>query len=76
VTEALARGYGFAHICFMVGRPCNPDSDLKRLWQFLLPDAPFPQCGLSAETGAASGDEALLAKEHRADPEEPVDPNV
>jgi hypothetical protein len=30
----------------MAGRPCNPNSDLKRLWQTLLPGTPFPQCGV------------------------------
>jgi hypothetical protein len=29
----------------MTGRPCNPNSDLKRLWQVLLPGTAFPQCG-------------------------------
>jgi hypothetical protein len=30
----------------MNGRPCNPGSDLRALWQTLLGDIPFPQCGL------------------------------
>jgi hypothetical protein len=50
----------------MAGRPCNPNSDLKRLWLFLLPDTPFPQCRLSAEADPAGRDEAQLAKELRA----------
>jgi hypothetical protein len=29
----------------MAGRPCNPNGDLKRLWQVLLPGTAFPQCG-------------------------------
>jgi len=29
----------------MSGRPCNPDGDLKRLWQVLMPGTAFPQCG-------------------------------
>jgi hypothetical protein len=45
----------------MTGRPCNPNSDLKRLWQLLLPGTPMPQCGMPPETGAASRDDALLA---------------
>jgi hypothetical protein len=72
VAGALARLGDFDHICFMVGRPCNPNSDLKRLWQFLLADAPFPQCGSPAETGTAGCDETQLAKEQRADAKEPA----
>jgi hypothetical protein len=30
----------------MSGRPCNPGSDLRELWQVLLGDIPFPQCGV------------------------------
>jgi hypothetical protein len=29
----------------MSGRPCNPGSDLRALWQTLLGDIAFPQCG-------------------------------
>jgi hypothetical protein len=29
----------------MSGRPCNPGSDLRQLWQTLLGNTPFPQCG-------------------------------
>jgi len=30
----------------MSGRPCNPGSDLRQLWQALLgKNTPFPQCG-------------------------------
>jgi hypothetical protein len=29
----------------MSGRPCNPGSDLRQLWQTLLRGTPFPQCG-------------------------------
>jgi hypothetical protein len=31
----------------MTGRPCNPNGDLKRLWQVLLPGTAFPQCGIA-----------------------------
>jgi hypothetical protein len=31
----------------MSGRPCNPGSDLRQLWQMLLGNTPFPQCGVS-----------------------------
>lgn len=31
----------------MSGRPCNPGSDLRQLWQALLgKNTPFPQCGV------------------------------
>jgi hypothetical protein len=30
----------------MSGRPCNPGSDLRALWQVLLGDTPFPGCGV------------------------------
>jgi hypothetical protein len=30
----------------MRGRPCNPGSDLRTLWQALLGDIPFPGCGV------------------------------
>ena len=37
----------------MSGRPCNPGSDLRQLWQTLLgKNTPFPQCG-APEKGAA-----------------------
>jgi hypothetical protein len=42
----------------MAGRPCNPNDDLMRLWQSLLPGTPFPQCGIPAGTGAADNDDA------------------
>jgi hypothetical protein len=46
----------------MAGRPCNPDSDLKRLWRFLLPGTPLPQCGWPAEADAAERDDASPAQ--------------
>jgi hypothetical protein len=50
----------------MVGRPCIPNGDLKRLWQFLLPDAPFPQCGSPEDADATGRTEALLAQKRPA----------
>jgi hypothetical protein len=38
----------------MSGRPCNPDSDFKRLWQVLLPNTPLPQCGTPNEPEIAA----------------------
>jgi hypothetical protein len=50
----------------MTGRPCNPNSDLKRLWQLLLPGTQFPQCGTPAETGTASQAQAPLTQKQPA----------
>jgi hypothetical protein len=30
----------------MSGRPCNPGTDLRALWQTLLGGIPLPQCGV------------------------------
>jgi hypothetical protein len=30
----------------MTNRPCKPDADLCGIWQMLLPDVPFPACGV------------------------------
>ena len=47
-----------AHMSSMSGRPCNPGSDLRQLWQALLGNTPFPQCGVSEkrDTSQKSGD--------------------
>jgi hypothetical protein len=50
----------------MMGRPCNPNSDLKRLWQVLLPDTVFPQCGDAADSRAPLP-EAIAPKPPPAD---------
>jgi hypothetical protein len=47
----------FTHILFMVDRPCNPDADLKRLWQLVL-GTPFPACGSIARSGEAVEEDA------------------
>jgi hypothetical protein len=57
----------------MTGRPCNPNSDLKRIWQFLLPGTQFPQCGTPAETSAAGHAEALLVQKQPAGAAAPTD---
>ena len=40
----------------MTSRPCKADADVKRVWQLLLPDTPFPACGTqdNAEAGASA----------------------
>jgi hypothetical protein len=38
----------------MISRPCNPNADLKRLWQVLLPGTPFPGCGVPENSDAAA----------------------
>jgi len=35
----------------MANRPCKPGADLKRMWRLLLPDEPFPDCGLPQSSG-------------------------
>jgi len=44
----------------MSGRPCNPSSDLRQLWQTLLGNTPFPQCGVpdQPDNSQESGDPA------------------
>jgi hypothetical protein len=37
----------------MSGRPCNPGSDLRQLWQTLLGNTPFPQCGVPEQQNAS-----------------------
>jgi hypothetical protein len=37
----------------MATRPCKPGADVKRIWQLLLPDTPFPACGTQQNTEAA-----------------------
>jgi hypothetical protein len=44
----------------MAGRTCKPDSDLKRLWQVLLPNTPFPACG-TPETPDATADHSAAS---------------
>ncbi len=41
---------GLAHYRRMAQRPCRTNADLKRLWQFLLPETPMPAC--SSKDGA------------------------
>jgi hypothetical protein len=38
----------------MIGRPCKPDADLKRLWQMLMPGTHFPACGMPENHDADS----------------------
>ncbi len=42
----------------MANRPCNADADVKRIWQLLLPDTPFPACGAQDNTDADAGERA------------------
>jgi len=71
LSRALARTSISAHIWPMAGRPCNPDSDLKRLWRTLLPGTPFPQCGVPAQANDAERAEAWPADEQPADEAKP-----
>ena len=37
----------------MSGRPCNPGSDFKRLWQAFFHNTPMPQCDTPSGPRAA-----------------------
>jgi hypothetical protein len=41
----------------MASRPCRPGTDLKQLWQFLLPGTSLPACGVPEESDEAAKDE-------------------
>jgi hypothetical protein len=36
----------------MAERPCKPGTDVKGIWQLLLPDTPFPACGTQEQANA------------------------
>jgi hypothetical protein len=40
----------------MANRPCRADADLKRIWQLLLPDTPFPACNAQGNADADAGE--------------------
>jgi hypothetical protein len=46
----------------MASRPCNPNADLKRLWQMVLRGTPFPACGVPGNSDAAAGTSVEPAK--------------
>jgi len=48
----------------MIGRPCKPDADLKRLWRTLL-GTPFPACGVADDTGSPGGHAELARSENQ-----------
>jgi hypothetical protein len=56
----------------MSGRPCNPGSDLRALWQTLLGDIPFPQCGVQDQ--ADSSQDRISAGRTEAPLEPPCTP--
>jgi hypothetical protein len=47
----------------MAHRACKPDADLKRIWQILLPDTPFPACGVAEDASSPARENASPAKE-------------
>jgi hypothetical protein len=51
-SPPLARLAISRHMWVMTGRPCNPNGDLKQLWQVLLPGTAFPQCGNAEKSHA------------------------
>jgi hypothetical protein len=58
----------------MSGRPCNPDSDLKRLWRVLLPGTPFPRCGTPEEPTAPASENSATTADGAAGGEPPPTP--
>lgn len=44
----------------MTNRPCNPDSDLKRLWQMMMPGTPMPSCGTTQGDTGGNNDNAAM----------------
>jgi hypothetical protein len=55
-AESLVRRADFVHILQMIDRPCRANADLKRIWQLLLPDTPFPACAAPADADAAASE--------------------
>jgi hypothetical protein len=53
----------------MATRPCRADADVKRIWQLLLPDTPFPECGAQEDAGMAASESAGPLTETPADAE-------
>lgn len=43
----------------MTGRPCNPGSDFKRLWQVFLGNTSMPQC--ETPSGPRTAEDAKTA---------------
>ena len=43
----------------MIGRPCRPDADFRRLWRTLMPDMPLPACGVSDQSDTEPAGEQL-----------------
>ena len=42
----------------MANRPCKPDADLTRLRRTLLPNIPFPACGVPEKFDSAADHDA------------------
>jgi len=51
----------------MANRPCRPNADLKRIWQLLLPETPFPACGVPVNADADARESAGPVEETRDD---------
>lgn len=51
----------------MANRPCKPGTDVKQIWQLLLPDTPFPACGTQEDKAAEERHGAAPDDESRPD---------
>ncbi len=52
----------------MTGRPCKPDADFTRLWQWLLPDTPVPVCGTGGDAANTPNEPATTGCPRRLRP--------
>jgi len=52
----------------MSGRPCNPGSDFKRLWQTFLGNTPMPQCGAPPDPPPAEAPKGAASDPAAAEP--------
>jgi hypothetical protein len=67
-AKVLAGHRGRAYISAMAGRPCNPNGDLKRLWQVFLRDAPMPPCEAPSDLESADDPKAATVDPTLAKP--------
>src|SRR5579883_630327 len=62
-SKSLALRLALRHSRAVTGRPCKPDDDMKRIWKLLLPDTPFPACGVSEGSEADAVDKKEPARD-------------
>ena len=55
----------------MAHRPCKPDTDMKRLWQLLLPGVAVPACGVTQDAGTTGESAEPVSKPRHETPTDP-----